>query len=368
MHQPIKFLELAHFWTSNWDEIINDLERFIKDGVYIGGEHLENFERAFAKWTNARFAHGVGNGLDAIKIALTAMEIGNGDEVIVPSNTFIATWLAASEANCTIKSVEPNWSTHVLDVESIRAAITSSTKCIIYVTLYGNSDNLEIISQICEQKNIKLIIDAAQSHGTKIHGRGLGEFGDAVCYSFYPGKTLGGIGDGGAITTNSTSISNAARLLRNYGSKTKYHHEIKGFNSRLDPIQAIFLFRKMSEIINEISVRKKQMLRYQSEINYEFATMVQSHDFIDVSWHLAVGVFQQRDELQEYLRQSNIETIIHYPIPAHLQPAYRGTSISSSNSQTEVYSRKLLSLPLGSHLNNSDIDYIIEKVKQFYKS
>ena len=366
MHQPIKFLELAHFWTAHWNEIINDLERFIKDGVYIGGEHLENFEEAFAKWTNARFAHGVGNGLDAIKIALTAMGIGNGDEVIVPSNTFIATWLAASEVNCTIKSVEPNWTTHVLDVESIRAAITSSTKCLIYVTLYGNADDLQEISRICKQKNIKLIIDAAQSHGTKIHGRGLGEFGDAVCYSFYPGKTLGGIGDGGAITTNSKSISNKTLLLRNYGSKKKYCHDIKGFNSRLDPIQAIFLSKKMEGITNEISIRQKQMQRYQCELNNEWATMVRSHDFIDVSWHLAVGVFRHRDELQNHLREANIETIIHYPVPVHLQPAYLEMSTNSCMSQTEMYSNNLLSLPLGSHLNNCDIDYVIDKVKQFY--
>ena len=300
MKRRIKFLDLSQYWTANWVDLSNELENFLKAGVYIGGEHLSNFEERFARWTNARFAHGVGNGLDALKIALSALGIESCDEVIVPSNTFIATWLAASNIGCKIRPLEPNWETHVLDVKSIQGAITASTKCLIYVTLYGNSDDLNVISKICKEKRIKLIIDAAQSHGTKVYGRGLGEFGDAVCYSFYPGKTLGGIGDGGAITTNSETVSNAVQLLRNYGSKVKYQHDIKGHNSRLDPIQAIFLSNKLKNIENEIQIRKQQMLKYKSELPHNLVRMVHNYDFIDVSWHLAVGVFAERDQLQHF--------------------------------------------------------------------
>jgi dTDP-4-amino-4,6-dideoxygalactose transaminase len=362
----VKFLELNNYWQRNWSKLEPIVHRFLTDEVFIGGEKLIEFEAEFSKWSQAKFTFGVSNGLDALKIALKAANIQPGDEVIVPTNTFIATWLAASDLGCSLVLVEPSWNTHVLSVDQIARSMTSKTKCVIYVTLYGNSDNLFDVQDLCQRNNVALIIDAAQSHGTKIEGRGLGCFGDAVCYSFYPGKTLGAVGDAGAITTNNDDIARNISLLRNYGSEKKYYHEIKGYNSRLDPLQAIFLKHKLRDIDEEIAVRSSQMREYTKRLPQYSVEMVAELDCADVSWHLAAGRFSQRDLLKDFLAKNGIETVIHYPVPAHMQKAYSDLKIGANLGATEHNALMLLSLPLGSHVSDADLNYVIDAICSFY--
>ena len=369
MHKPkIKFLELAQFWTQHWTDIQQDLASFVTDGYYVGGDRVTTFEKNFANDTGAEFGIGVGNGLDALKIALRCLNLPVGSNVIVPTNTFIATWFAVTDLGLNIVPVEPNWATHVLDVPALIPQITKDIAAVVLVTLYGNSPDISAIEDLCDKYGVRLVIDAAQSPGTIVNERKLGTFADFVCYSFYPGKTLGALGDAGIITTNNHAYYSKAEKLRNYGSSEKYKHDVVGYNSRLDPIQAIMLSHKLQQLDKEIAIRRQQVSLYNQLIQCEQVELVQVNKNVKPSWHLAVGRFKKRDALQVYLANNGIETLIHYPMPCHLQRCYFGQFTNANFFETEKNSAALLSLPLGSHLCEEEIIIVSSKIMDFYAS
>ena len=367
MQKPeIKFLELAQFWTQHWADIQKDLASFVTDGCYIGGNRVSTFEKKFAHDTGAEFGIGVGNGLDALKIALRCLNLPVGANVIVPTNTFVATWFAVTDLGLNIVPVEPNWATHVLDVPALIPHMNKNIAAVVLVTLYGNSPDISAIEDLCEKYGVRLVIDAAQSHGTVVNERKLGTFADFVCYSFYPGKTLGALGDAGIITTNKHAYYSKAEKLRNYGSSEKYKHDFVGYNSRLDPIQVVMLNRKLHHLDTEIDIRRKQVDLYNQLIQCEQVELVQVDKNVEPSWHLAVGRFKKRDALQLYLANNGIETLIHYPTPCHLQRCYSDQFTNITLSETEKNSAELLSLPLGSHLCKEEIITVSTKIIEFY--
>jgi dTDP-4-amino-4,6-dideoxygalactose transaminase len=293
----------------------------------------------------------VGNGLDALHLILRGYGIGACDEVIVPSNTFIATWLAASYAGATPVPVEPDARTYNIDPALIEAAITDRTKAIIVVHLYGQPADMDAINAIAERHHLKVIEDAAQAHGARYKGRRVGSLGDAAAFSFYPGKNLGAIGDGGVVVTNDPNLAERVRVLGNYGSHIKYHNEVKGYNSRLDELQAAFLRAKLP-VLDEWNARRKAIAaQYLRQL--EASTLILPHvpDWAEPVWHLFVVRSQQRDALQKHLGDAGIGTMIHYPIPPHLQSAYLELEYGPGSFPiSEIIHKQVLSLPIGPHL------------------
>lgn len=318
----VPFLDLHSTYKELEPEIESGIKNFFEEGHYILGNPVQKFEAEFAKFTEAEFCVGVADGLDSIYLALKALEVGVGDEVIVPTNTFIATWLAVSQVGAKIVPVEPDINTCLIDLKKIEEKITSKTKVIIPVHLYGNPVDMDALILIAKKYGLKIIEDAAQAHGAQINQRKIGSHGDVVCWSFYPGKNLGGYGDGGAITTNDFKLSDKIRTLRNYGSKTKYVHEVKGFNSRLDTLQSVFLTIKLQKL-SEWNKRRENIANYylESLSNTPLTLPILSLN-AKSSWHLFVVRYKNRNHLQEYLSSKGIQTLIHYPIPPHKQDAY----------------------------------------------
>jgi len=347
---PFLDLKLPHIELRSQLEAA--FERVLDSGWYIQGGELKQFEKEFAEYCEAEHCVGVGNGLDALHLILRAYEIGAGDEVIVPSNTYIATWLAASYVGATPIPIEPDERTYNIDPARIEAAITSRTKAIIAVHLYGQPADMDLINIIAKKHNIKVIEDAAQAHGARYKGRRVGTLGDAAGFSFYPGKNLGAIGDGGAVTTNDAVLAQKIRVLGNYGSQIKYHNEVKGYNSRLDELQAAFLRVKLQKL-DEWNTRRKV-------IATEYLRKLTSCDFVlpfvpewaDPVWHLFVVRSAKRDVLQKLLGEAGVATMIHYPIPPHLQPAYSELNYSQGDFPiSELIHCEVLSLPIGPHLD-----------------
>lgn len=350
MNIPFLDLKLPH------DELREPLraafERVLDSGWYIQGNELKQFEKEFAEYCQTDHCIGVGNGLDALHLILRAYGIGEGDEVIVPSNTYIATWLAASYAGATPIPVEPDERTYNIDPARIETAITPRTRAIMVVHLYGQPADMDAINAIARKHNLKVIEDAAQAHGARYKGKRVGSLGDAAGFSFYPGKNLGAIGDGGAVTTNDAELAQKIRVLGNYGSQIKYHNEVKGYNSRLDELQAAFLREKLKKL-DEWNDRRKviaaEYLRQLKDCNFALPFVPA---WADPVWHLFVVRSQQRESLQTYLQQQGIGTMIHYPIPPHLQLAYSESGYKQGDfSVAEVIHREVLSLPIGPHMN-----------------
>jgi dTDP-4-amino-4,6-dideoxygalactose transaminase len=366
----IPFLDLKAPYLELKAELDTAYQRVMESGYYILGQEVDHFEREFAEYCGTQYAVGVGNGLEALHLILRAMEIGAGDEVIVPANTYIATLLAASYAGATPILVEPYLQTHNIDPSKIEAAITSNTKAIIAVHLYGQPADIDSINLIAAKYGIKVIEDAAQAHGARYKGRRVGSLADAAGFSFYPGKNLGAFGDGGAITTNDKQLVDKIRLLRNYGSRIKYHNEVKGYNSRLDEIQAAFLRVKLTRL-DEWNERRKQLAKYYlSELSViKDLTIPYVPEWADPVWHLFVITHPQRDILKKYLLDVGINTLIHYPIPAHLSNAYREDSSINTRTNnyliTELVSNQILSLPIGPHVRKEEITAIIENLSKF---
>lgn len=359
----IQFLDLKSPYFELKAEIDEAIARVLNSGWYVGGVELESFEAEYASYCDAKYAVGVGNGLDALHLALLAMGIGSGDEVIVPSNTYIATWLAVSQCGATPIPVEPVNETYNIDPTLIEAAITSKTKVILPVHLYGQPADLDPILAIAKKYGLYVLEDGAQAHGAKYKSKKIGAHGDAVAWSFYPGKNLGAMGDGGCITTNNEEIANKIKVLRNYGSCEKYVNEIKGFNSRLDPMQAAILRVKL-RYLEEWNERRKTIAnRYLQEIENPNLILPAVPKWADPAWHLFVIRHQQRAEFQDYLTQGGIGTLIHYPIPPYLQNAYielkdcgQGLTLAKS------MANEVLSLPIGPHLSSDDLNKIIERL------
>ena len=319
----ISFLDLKTPHKELREELQEAFTQVLDSGWFIQGKQLEAFEQEYAAYCGTKHCIGVGNGLDALHLILRAYDIGAGDEVIVPSNTYIATWLAVSYAGATPVPVEPDELTYNINPALIEAAITPKTKAIMAVHLYGQPADMDAINSIALKYNLKVIEDAAQAQGAGYKGKLAGNLGDAAGHSFYPGKNLGALGDGGAITTNDDELADKLKVLRNYGSRVKYFNEVKGFNSRLDEMQAAFLRVKLLKL-TEWNTRRKQIAAYYQE-NLDATDLVLPFvpEWADPVWHLFVVRTNNRDQLQQHLNDSNIGTVIHYPIPPHLQSAYK---------------------------------------------
>lgn len=362
--KAVKFLNLSSAYLELQTEIETAILKVSRSGWYLLGDELALFEKEFSEYVDSTYTLGVGNGFDAIKIALMAVGILPGDEVIVPAHTFIATWLAVTEIGATPVPVEPNPNTFNIDPNRIAQAITSKTKAILPVHLYGQPADLDPISDIAKQFNLKVIEDAAQAQGAAYKGKKIGSHSDAIAWSFYPGKNLGALGDAGAISTNSPEIAENIRQIRNYGSSAKYKHEVLGINSRLDELQAATLRVKLKYLTDWNHRRSVIANLYQTNIKSQDIQLPAVLKNSDPVWHLYVIKLTKRNQLLEFLKNNNCETIIHYPTPPHLQKCYK----EYSNFQlpiTENISSSVLSLPISPHHSLDEIKHICELINQF---
>ncbi|MGH9681804.1 MAG: DegT/DnrJ/EryC1/StrS family aminotransferase [Candidatus Acidiferrales bacterium] len=342
------------------------VSRVLESGHYLLGKELETFEKEFAEYQETRYCVGVGNGLDALHLAILALGSGPGDEVLVPSNTYIATWLAASYAGATPVPVEPDERTFNIDPRKIEAAITPKTKGIIPVHLYGQPADMEPILEIARRHKLWVLEDAAQAHGARYKGKRVGGLGDIAGWSFYPGKNLGALGDGGAITTNNPDLADRVRVLRNYGSRVKYVNDIKGFNSRLDEIQAAALRVKLRRLDDWNERRRRIAARYTRELANTSLALPEAPSWADPVFHLYVTRSKHRDKLREHLDRAGINTLIHYPIPPHLQQAYKELGLGPGALPiSEKIHQEVLSLPIGPHLTDEQAARVIRAVREF---
>lgn len=347
-------------------EIRNAFERVYNRSWYIEGKECEAFEKLFSSFCNRKYCIGVGNGLDALFLALKALGIKSGDEVIVPSNTYIATALAVSYVGATPVFVEPDIRSFNIDTQRIEDAITQRTKAIMPVHLYGQACDMDPIMEIARKYNMYIIEDCAQAHGAKYKGKIVGSFGDAAGFSFYPGKNLGALGDAGATVTDNEELAKKIRALGNYGSDYKYHHILQGNNSRLDEMQAAFLSAKLIHLENINEQRKKIAEKYLSGINNPEIILPYIPDYTEPVWHIFGIRCKRRDELEKYLNQAGISTNKHYPIPIHLQECYKDLGYKKGDfSIAEEISETELSIPLYYGMSDAEIDYVIERLNEF---
>lgn len=362
----VPFLDLHASYIELQNEIDSSVSRVLNSGRYIGGLEVESFEEEFSNYCDSKYTIGVANGLDALVLSLKSLDIGMGDEVIVPANTFIATWLAVSEVGAIPVPAEPNPLTYNIDVKEIQKAITPKTKAIIPVHLFGQPADLEPILLLAKQHNLFIIEDAAQAIGARYKEKKIGAHGDLVCWSFYPGKNLGAFGDAGAISTNNEALSKKIRSLSNYGSNKKYIHNFIGMNSRLDPIQAAILRVKLQFLDSWIDRRKNIASVYSSAFKDHLDFKIPYvPDWAEPVWHLYVINSNHRNKIQNNLTENGIETIIHYPIPPHLQDAYcENLPPNISLPVTEHLAQNILSLPIGPHLLEEQYRYVIERLNK----
>ncbi|KMW57407.1 Aminotransferase [Candidatus Rhodobacter oscarellae] len=361
----VPFLDVGAAYRELKDQIDGAVARVMESGYYIGGPEVDAFEADWARYCQADFAVGTGNGLDALVLALRALGIGPGDEVIVPANTFIATWLAVSAVGATIVPVDPDPASHNINANGISSRLSPATKAIIPVHLYGCPADLDGILDVAKDRGIPVIEDAAQAHGARYKGRRIGSHADIVCWSFYPGKNLGAGGDGGAITTNSAKIAERVRMLGNYGSRRKYEHEILGTNSRLDPLQAAILRVKLASLDTWTARRQKIARFYLDALRDADLVLPNAPDFADPVYHLFVVQHQMRDKLQSRLAERGIATLIHYPSPPGQQNAYRDDpSLAEGFPIAQDMSRRVLSLPMGPHLSMECAEYVAEQLRR----
>ncbi len=369
----VPFLDLKKINSQYSAELKNAVNRVIDSGWYIQGEECEAFEKEFTKYCGTQYAVGVANGLDALILIIRAYkELGlmqSGDEIIVPANTYIASILAISENDLIPVLVEPDISTYNINPDLIEKKITSKTKAIMPVHLYGQIVAMEKINTIAEKYGLKVIEDSAQAHGAVYNGKKAGNLGDASGFSFYPGKNLGAMGDAGAITTNDSELAEVVRALANYGSHEKYINNYQGINSRLDEMQAAILRVKLKYLDVELTNRRYVADNYTQDIENRHVILpieknVSANQLIDHVWHLYVIRTKKRLELQQYLSGYSIQTLSHYPTPPHKQLAYRQLN-QISLPITEKIHNEVLSLPISPMLNESDLRFIIEKINAF---
>lgn len=347
-------------------EIRRAFDRVFERSMYILGDEDKEFEKEFSTFCGVNFSIGVGNGLDALMLALKALGIGAGDEVIVPSNTYIATALAVTYVGAKPVFVEPNIDTFNIDANNIETAITDNTKAIIPVHLYGQACDMDPIIEISNKYNLYVLEDCAQAHGATYKGKKVGSFGNAAGFSFYPGKNLGALGDAGAVITNDEGLAKKIRALRNYGSDYKYHHILKGNNSRLDELQAAFLRAKLPMLEKMNEERRRIANRYLSEIKNEKVKLPFIPYYTVPVWHIFGIRCSERDKLEKYLCDMDIGTNKHYPIPIHLQECYRNLGYKEGDFPvSEEISRTELSLPLYYGMTDDEISYVIEKLNKF---
>lgn len=356
MHAPIK------------KEIMQTFEFFYDNNWYVLGEKVKQFEGEYAQFNQMEYSVGVSNGLDALHIALMVLDIGKGDEVIIPSNTYIATALAVSYVGATPIFVEPNIETYNIDPTLIEAAITSRTKAIMPVHLYGQSCEMETVKAIADKRNLFIIEDNAQSQGASYNGVLTGAWGDINGTSFYPGKNLGALGDAGAITTNNSSLAQKAMVLRNYGSQKKYYNEVIGHNMRLDECQAAFLSVKL-KFLHDWTKQRQQIGVWYNEALQDIKGIILPKTAINAThvFHLYVIRTERRDELQTYLNHKGIGTLIHYPIPPHLQDAYAHLGHKKGDFPiAEDIANTCLSLPMWPGISLNEVAYIASMINTFF--
>ncbi len=357
----IPFLNLKLSYKEIQSELEAAVLNSLRSGVYIGGDEVSAFENEFAAYIEASHCVSVGNGLDALVMSLRALGVGIGDEVIVPAHTFIATWLAVTQCGAIPIAIEPNEKTCNIDVTSIERAITSKTKVIMPVHLYGHPADLDPILKLAKEYDIKVVEDAAQAHGSRYRGKRIGSHGDIVAWSFYPGKNLGGFGDAGAVTTDCEFLADKIRMLRNYGSKKKYVSDLCGVNSRMDPIQAAVLRVKL-KYLDEWNQRRSAIANGYTQRLKSFGYVTPHvEEWAVPAWHLYCLRANTRDDLQNKLAIAGIETLIHYPIPPHRQEAFADLKIvQGSFPITEKISETTISLPIGPAMHPSFVEYVIE--------
>ena len=360
----VKFLNLEKTYTSIKDEINDAISRVLSKGIYILGEEVSLFETEWAEFCQASDCVGVANGLDALTLALKSLDIGFGDEVIVPSNTYIATWIAISNVGATIVPVEPNIQTHNIDTNQIEKAINEKTKAILPVHLYGQPADIDPILKLAKKHKLFVIEDAAQAHGAKYKDKVIGSHGDIICWSFYPGKNLGAFGDAGAITTNNLEIAEKIRCLRNYGSQKKYFNKYIGMNSRLDPIQAAILRVKLKYLEEWNNKRKNIALQYSEGLSSTPLILSEIIDNSSSAWHLFVIRSEFRKKLIKKLDNQGINSLIHYPVPPHLQEAYYPQKNSFGKLPlAELLANQVLSLPIGPHQSENETEKVISALQ-----
>jgi dTDP-4-amino-4,6-dideoxygalactose transaminase len=366
--KQIPFLDLKALYLELKEDLDAAYRRVMESGLYILGREVEAFEQEFADYCGVKHCIGVGNGLDALHLILRAMEIGPGDEVIVPANTYIATWLAVTYAGATPVPVEPDKRTYNIDPHFIEKAITPRTRAILPVHLYGQPADLDPILEIARRHNLKVIEDAAQAHGARYKGKRTGGLANAAGFSFYPGKNLGALGDGGVVTTNDNSLADRVRILRNYGSRVKYHHKVKGFNSRLDELQAAFLRVKLHKLDEWNGRRQVIADLYRKRLTgVKDLTLPYIPEWAEPVWHLFVVRTSERDQLQKHLTDKGIQTLIHYPVPPHKQEAYCEMA-SIALPISEKIHREVLSLPMGPVMRIDELNRIIITISGFFLS
>ena len=362
----VPFVDLAAQYRAIEGEISEAVSKVLREGDFILGREVSLFEEEFAAFCEAKWAVGVDSGTSALELALRAYEIGPGDEVITAANTFIASALAISHAGATPVLVDVDADTYTIDVAAIEKAITPRTKAIIPIHLYGHPADMDPILQLAQRHSLVVIEDACQAHGARYKGKRTGSLGHAAAFSFYPGKNLGAYGDGGAVVTSDAAVAKRLGMLRNYGQKEKYQHMFRGFNRRLDTLQAAVLRTKLKRL-DEWNEARRQHAKSYSRLLAQSAFIVPRASAVCESvWHLYVIRINQRDALKEHLATRGISVGIHYPIPIHLQPAYRDLGHQPGDFPvTEEYSRQILSLPMYAELTPDILRRVAETASEF---
>lgn len=362
----VPFVSFRPMEKELYEELRGAFERVFDRSWYIDGEEDAAFEKAFAEYVGADYCVGVGNGLDALMLALKALGIGAGDEVIVPSNTYIATALAVTYVGAKPVLVEPRLETFNLDPDRIEEAVTERTKAIMPVHLYGQACDMDPIMEIAHKYKLKVIEDCAQAHGAAYKGRKIGTFGDAAGFSFYPGKNLGALGDAGATVTNDRAVADKIRALGNYGSDYKYHHIYQGHNSRLDEMQAAFLSAKLPLLEKMNKERRRIADRYLTEIVNDKITLPFVREDCVPVWHIFGIRCQEREALEKHLSEKGISTNKHYPIPIHLQECYKDLGYKEGDFPiAEEISRTELSIPMYYGMTDEEISFVIDAINAF---
>ena len=360
----VPFLNLGKCYLELKPEIDTAVARVLNSGWYVLGPEVEEFEAEWAEYCEAKHAVSLGNGLDALILALRALDLGPGDEVIVPSNTYIATWLAVSAVGAKVVPVEPDPMSYNIDPKRIAEAITPQTKVLLPVHLYGQPADMDPILTLARQHGIAVVEDAAQAHGALYKGKRIGAHGDIVCWSFYPGKNLGALGDGGAITTDRADLVDKIKVLRNYGSRVKYKNEMRGMNSRLDPIQAAVLRVKLKYLDDWTDRRRVIAEIYTKELQNSGFILPHVPNWANPVWHLYVVRSINRDEVQKRFQIAEIETLIHYPIPPHMQQAYADLDITADMLPLATkMADEVLSLPIGPQMSHLEIRSTIKEAR-----
>lgn len=358
----IPFLDVGASYAELKSDIDSAIHKVLDSHVYILGAEVREFEDEFAQFVEANHCVGVGNGLEALRLALRAVGVGPNDEVIVPGHTFIATWLAVTQTGAVVVPVEPNLNDYNLSPLAVEAAITSRTKAIVIVHLYGQPAPLDELLEVGRRYGIPVVEDAAQAHGATYKDKKIGAHSDAVAWSFYPSKNLGAFGDAGAVTTNSAEIADQVRIEANYGSKVKYEHNVLGTNSRLDPIQAAVLRIKL-HVLDEWNNRRQNLAdTYAKNLNTDHILLPQRYTDQKSVWHLYVIQVQRRDQIRERLIELGIETGVHYPLPPHRQLSYIGQYGHAELSRCAQLSESVLSLPMGPHLDLQSVRNVAEVI------